>query len=89
MIKREAYFSVLNGYRDKPFIKVLTGLRRVGKSTLLDLFIENLMSQGVKHTNILKINFELPNSFDLMDYKSLTDYVLKYSIGKSGLIYLF
>ncbi|MDY0294697.1 MAG: ATP-binding protein [Acholeplasmataceae bacterium] len=88
MVKREIYFDKLNGYKDKPFIKVLTGLRRVGKSTLLDLFIENLKSQGVKETHILKINFELPDSFSLTDYQLLTDYVIDFSKEKKGMIYL-
>lgn len=89
MIQRETYFNILNGYKDKPFIKVLTGLRRVGKSTLLDLFIEHLSAQGVSRSHILKINFELPSSFEFVDYKSLSEYVLEWSEGKSGALYLF
>jgi hypothetical protein len=89
VIKREVYLEKLNGYKDKPFIKVLTGLRRVGKSTLLDLYIENLMSQGIDKAHILKINFELPDSFNIMEYLTLTNYVIEFSKGKNGLIYLF
>lgn len=89
MIHREKYFALLEAYKDKPFIKVLTGLRRVGKSTLLNLFIDRLISQGVAKTDILKINFELPQSFDITDYKILTDYVLEFSKDKKGPIYLF
>ena len=89
MIKREHYIKLLNSYRDKPFIKVLTGLRRVGKSTLLNLFIEELLSQGVRKEAILAINFELPNSFDLTDYKTLSDYVTQWAKGKEGPLYLF
>ncbi len=70
MIERTIYFEQLNGYRDKPFIKVLTGMKRVGKSTLLGLFIRHLVQTGVDWTLILKINFELPGSFQLDDYES-------------------
>lgn len=89
MINRKTYFNILEGYKGKPFIKVLTGLRRVGKSTLLSLFIDHLISQGINQSQILKINFELPDSFHIADYKALTDYVLEFSKGKKGLIYLF
>jgi len=83
------YLKILEGYQEKPFIKVLTGLRRVGKSTLLGLFIDHLISQGIPRTQILKINFELPDSFHIADYKALTDHVLEFSKGKDGLIFLF
>jgi len=89
MIKRAFYFEKLDGYKDKPFIKVLTGLRRVGKSTLIDLYIEHLKSQGIDSSQILKINFELPHTFHLTDYKTLTDYVLDYFKDKDKNLYLF
>lgn len=89
MIKRERYFELLKAYQDKPFIKVLTGLRRVGKSTLLDLFIEELIHNGVDQDHILKINFELPNSFDITNYRTLSDYVATWSQGKNGKLYVF
>ncbi|PKL00217.1 MAG: ATPase [Tenericutes bacterium HGW-Tenericutes-1] len=89
MIERESYFELLNGYKNKPFIKVLTGLRRVGKSTLITLFIENLLNQGVHQSNILKINFELPNTFEIEDYKSLTNYILQWAKDKNDTLYVF
>ncbi len=89
MIERTIYFEQLNGYRDKPFIKVLTGMRRVGKSTLIDLFTRHLVQTGVDRTQILKSTSELPDSFQLDDYKSLTDHVLRWSENKKGPLYLF
>ncbi|MGD9909766.1 MAG: ATP-binding protein [Candidatus Izemoplasmatales bacterium] len=89
MIERNEYISQLNGYLNKPFIKVLTGLRRVGKSTLLDIYIQHLLSLGIKEDHILKINFELPNTFDITDYLELTNHVLAWSKGKEGMLYLF
>jgi hypothetical protein len=89
MIPRKTYFETLNGFKDKPFIKVLTGLRRVGKSTLLDLYIENLIEQGIRPSHILKINFELPDSFMMTDHLQLTQAVLNFISGKEGTVYLF
>ncbi len=89
MIERPFYVEQLNRYRDKPFIKVITGLRRVGKSTLLDLYINDLKKQGIDKNNILKINFELPSNFGLVNYEDLTQYVLEFSKNKEDKIYLF
>ena len=89
MIKRKRYLDILNSYRDKPFIKVLTGLRRVGKSTILNLFIQDLIEQGVSENSILSINFELPSSFEITDYKTLTNHVLTWAKEKKGPLYIF
>lgn len=88
MIKRELYLKQLKDYQNKPFIKVLTGLRRVGKSTIIDQFAQELISLGVIEANILKINFELPESFSIGGYQELTDYVLKWAKNKVGPLYL-
>lgn len=64
MIQRESYLSKIRVYQDKPFIKNLTGLRRVGKSVLLDQYIDELINQGVHSEQILKLNFELPKHFE-------------------------
>ncbi|QLY40245.1 ATP-binding protein [Hujiaoplasma nucleasis] len=89
MIKRIRYLNILNNYKDKPIIKILTGLRRVGKSVLLDLFINELLESNVKKEHILKLNFELPEHFDIQDYKDLSDRVISWSEGKQGNLYVF
>lgn len=89
MIQRKTYLTLLDGYKNTPFIKVLTGLRRVGKSTLLDLYIDHLIASGVSAANILKINFELPESFEIVDYLALTKRVLDFSNAKEQTVYLF
>jgi len=61
MIRREEYLKLISGYIDKPFIKVITGLRRSGKSVLLMMLRDELIQRGVKDDHILYINFE---SFD-------------------------
>lgn len=75
MIKRERYLTTLRAYRDKPLIKVLTGLRRAGKSSLLQLFQEELLVSGIKPQQIIAINFDNMDYFDLRDAKSLHGYL--------------
>lgn len=58
MINRENYIKKLISWKDKKMIKVLTGMRRVGKSTLLLLFKEYLLKNGVDEKNIIYINLE-------------------------------
>ena len=64
MIKRELYLDQLRAFIDKPFIKVITGMRRSGKSSLLLLLQDELLKRGIRKENIIYINFE---SFDFSD----------------------
>ena len=57
-IPRPHYQQLLTRYRDTEFVKVLTGVRRCGKSTLLDLFIEDLHAQGVPEENVFRKRFD-------------------------------
>ena len=76
MIERTEYLEQLKRFKDKDLIKVVTGIRRCGKSTLFELFINYLKEIGVKDNQIIKINLEdIDNSFN--DYKELYDYVNK------------
>ena len=76
MIERTEYLEQLKRFKDKDLIKVITGIRRCGKSTLFELFINYLKEIGVKDNQIIKINLEdIDNSFN--DYKELYDYVNK------------
>ena len=58
MIKREIYLKSLRSLKDKPIIKVLTGMRRSGKSTILKLWQEELLANGVSKDNIFFANLE-------------------------------
>lgn len=58
MIERKEYFNKLLGYKDKKIIKVITGIRRCGKSTLLQMFQEYLLKSGIDEERIVSINFE-------------------------------
>jgi predicted AAA+ superfamily ATPase len=63
LIERKEYIEKLLSYKDKGVIKVVTGLRRSGKSTLLALFKNRLLECGVESTQIQFYNFELPENF--------------------------
>lgn len=71
MIKRESYLNKLKKFRDKKLIKVITGLRRSGKSTLMQLFQEFLIEDGVGKDQIISINFEDFDYYDLLKAKPL------------------
>ena len=77
MIKRKAYLAKLSGYKDTRLIKVLTGIRRCGKSMLLESFQEELATGGVEKDQILSINFEDMDFSDLCTAESLHAYVTK------------
>ena len=58
MIKRELYLNQLRDFIDKPFIKVIAGLRRSGKSSIIMMLRDELLSKGILESNIIYINFE-------------------------------
>lgn len=74
MINREEYLDELISWKDKDLIKVVTGIRRCGKSTLFDLFIDYLKMSGVKSNQIIYINLE-DADYDFKDYKELYHFI--------------
>ena len=74
MIQREEYLNQLKNFKDKNLIKVVTGIRRCGKSTLFELFIEYLKQQGVEDKRIIIINLEDP-SYHFQNYMDLYNHV--------------
>ena len=76
MIEREEYLSELKRWKDKDLIKVITGIRRCGKSTLFTLYINYLKKIGIKDSQIININLE-DADYNFKDYKELYDYVNK------------
>jgi len=76
MIKRNEYLNQLISFRDKRLIKVVTGIRRCGKSTLLEIYHEELLKNGVADNQITSVNFEDADYECLMDRKVLYDYVV-------------
>lgn len=75
MIQRKEYLDKLVSFKDKELIKVVTGIRRCGKSTLFKLFQEYLLNNGVDENQIISINFEDLEYEDLTDYRKLYDYI--------------
>lgn len=75
MKSRDIYLNKLVNFKDKPLIKVITGIRRCGKSTLLDLFEEYLLNNGIKKENIIHMNFEDLLYDEIKDYKDLNKYI--------------
>lgn len=74
MIQREEYLNILKNFKDQNLIKVLTGIRRCGKSTLFKLFVEYLKETGVSNEQIIVINLEDP-TYNFKDYMDLYNYV--------------
>jgi predicted AAA+ superfamily ATPase len=77
MIERPLYIQTLVKFRDKRLIKIITGIRRCGKSTLLELYRRYLVEHGVGQDQIISVNFEEIEFEDLRDYKKLYAYVSK------------
>jgi len=73
MIERKEYLDQLKRFKDKDLIKVVTGIRRCGKSTLFDLFIHDLKENGIKNNQIIKVNLE-DATYHFNDAKELYDY---------------
>ena len=87
-IRRESYLKFLNTWKNRDLIKVLSGVRRSGKSTLLAMFQQDLKEQGVQDENIIAINFEYMEFEELTDYRKLHDYVLS-KVDKNKKNYVF
>ena len=75
MIQRDNYLKKMIDSKDTEFIKVITGVRRSGKSTLLLMFKDYLLQQKIKKDNIIYINFESAIYDDIKNYKDLYQYV--------------
>jgi predicted AAA+ superfamily ATPase len=75
IIERKAYLDQLLMWRETEMIKVVTGVRRSGKSTLFGLYIERLKADGVTDDQIVFINLEAEEHDELLNHKNLHDYV--------------
>ena len=75
MILRDDYLNKMIDAKDTEFIKVITGVRRSGKSTLLLMFKNYLLNNNVKEENIIHINFESAIYDDIKNYKDLYQYI--------------
>ena len=75
MIYRTEYMNLLKEWQNKNIIKVVTGIRRCGKSTLLEMFRNHLAENGVNTNQIISINFEALEVEELTNYKALYTYI--------------
>lgn len=88
LVERREYLNRLIQWKDEQVIKVITGIRRCGKSTLLLQYREWLKSSGVSDAQIVSVNFEELEYEDLQDYRKLYDY-LKNSLCEGKMTYIF
>ena len=75
MYRRERYLNILKKYKDINLIKVITGVRRCGKSTLLLQFKDYLLESNISQDDIIYMNFESSDWYEITDYKKLTQYI--------------
>ena len=76
MKDRDLYMSKLLSYKDKDSIKVITGMRRCGKSILLELLKRRLRESGVSEKHIIHMNFESLQYKEIKDYLDLYKYIM-------------
>lgn len=88
MIKREMYLERIRPFYDSDLIKIITGMRRCGKSVILNQIMGELKGSGIRDEDILHINFELMDYAHIRTAEDLTDYVESFSTG-TGKKYLF
>jgi len=88
MLKRELYLSQIRGFYGSDLIKILVGIRRCGKSIILEQIIAELKKNGINDDHIIYVNFEFIEFEELTDYKKLNEYVNE-RINDDSLYYLF
>lgn len=88
MIERKEYIELLDKWKDKKVIKVVTGIRRCGKSSLLRMFCQKVLTEGVTEEQVQELNFEDLDNEPFLDYKVLYAHV-KENLCKDRMNYLF
>lgn len=88
MVERKVYLSQLMAWKEEQVIKVVTGIRHCGKSTLLKQYQEHLLKSGIGPEQIISINFEELENEPLLDYKALYQYI-KERLCRDQMTYIF
>ncbi len=88
MINRESYLTKIRPFINKDLVKVLTGIRRSGKSTLLKLIQQELISSGVLDDQIYSINFE-SMAYKNRDINSIYEELKRFAAGQNSKLYIF
>lgn len=89
MIKREMYMKRIRPFIGNDLIKVMTGIRRAGKSVMLELIQEELIASGIDEDNFICINFEDLRNVHLLNAMALHEEILKRAEQLKGKVYLF
>ena len=89
LIKRDQYLDKLRPFVGSKLIKVITGVRRSGKSKILELSIEELKANGVSEDNILLLNFESEKNAGIRDKAALSEYIRDWEVKTEGKTYIF
>lgn len=87
-IERTEFLNKLKTYKDKQVIKVITGIRRCGKSTLMKMFMNYLLENGVDKNQIIFLNFEDFDNYELLNPQNLHSYIKKRLISEK-MTYVF
>ena len=89
MLKRDEYIKKIVPFIDKDVIKILTGIRRSGKSVMLKLLMEELKNRGINENQFIYINFENLKYRNLKNYERLYDFILNKVDNKYKSYYIF
>ena len=89
MVKRDYYLNKVFNFVDKDVIKIITGIRRCGKSYLFKLIINELKKRGIDDSDILLVDLELPKYTTIKTKEELDDVVLKFIESRDNKVYLF
>lgn len=88
MMERRAYLNQLVSWKDKDIIKLVSGVRHCGKTTILKMYQEYLLNSGVDQSQIISINFDDLEYEKLLDYHKLYQYITDRLV-ENKMIYVF
>ena len=89
IIERKEYIDKISPFINKHIIKVLIGPRHSGKSTILKQIIDSLINEGIPKNNIVWMNFELSDFFEIDNIEKLEVFISNKTENVDGKIYLF
>lgn len=89
MVIRQLYLNKIITWIDKPVTKVITGVRRSGKSYLMQMVTDHLYKKGIRETNVITINFELMKYQKLRNYEELNRYIQEKTVSDTEKTYVF
>jgi len=75
IIRRDHYLNILKDFKDEPLVKIITGIRRCGKSTLMEMFISDLKKNGIPEENMIHMNFEDHKNAHIKDGDMLLNHI--------------